>query len=59
MMLEVVVYKVDYARGGLLRLIMKFVICKMSISDQGGKLVDRNLMGFDSGNEARVLNNAR
>ena len=49
-----------YARGGVLRLIMMFMICKMRTSDQGDifLLMDK-LIGFDSENGARVLDNAK
>ena len=43
MTLEVDVCKVDYKRDGVLGLIMMFGICKMRISDQGDKLVDRQV----------------
>ena len=41
MTIEVDVCKVDYARDGVLGLIMTFGICKMRINDQEDKWVDR------------------
>ena len=41
MMLAVDVCKVDYARGGVIGLIMTFGICKMRTNDQEDNLVDR------------------
>ena len=43
MMLEVDVCKVDYARDGVLRLIMIFGLCKLRISGPGDQLVNRQV----------------
>ena len=40
MMLEVGVWKVDYARDDFLGLIMTFEICKMRVNDQEDNFVD-------------------
>ena len=46
MMLQVDFCKVEYARDGVLGLIMMFGICEMRISDQEDNLVDRQVDRF-------------
>ena len=59
MMLEVDVCKVEYARDGVLGLIMMFGIYKMRVSGQKTSWLIDKLIGFDNGDDARILNNTR